>query len=278
MLRACKGALCVLLALLLFLPFGSCSARESEQILRVTVLDVGQSDCILLSQGDVHALIDTGTSASRESIVAELASRGVRSLAFVIVTHPHEDHFGNARYIMETRTVGELILSDIPSDDIGYRLLTDTADACGVPVRAWQEPCSLTLGTARLDLLCALPDDANINNASLVVRVHFGETVLLFMGDAEEKAEAALLASGVALDCDFLKVGHHGSDTATSKAFLEATTPTLAAISCGWQNEHGFPHAAVLDRLAASQTAIYRTDLSGTLQFVSDGKAVTFLE
>lgn len=278
MLRACKGSFCVFLALLLFVLFSGCTAQESTQTLRVTVLDVGQSDCILLSQGGVHALIDTGSAAARESIVAELASHGVKSLAFVIVTHPHEDHFGNARYILETRTVGELILSKAPSDDIGYRLLTEAADTYGVPVRKWQEPCSLTLGKARLELLCALPDDININNASLVVRVHFGETVLLFMGDAEEEAEAALLSSGVALNCDFLKVGHHGSDTATSKAFLEATTPALAAISCGWQNEHGFPHAAVLERLAAAQTAVYRTDLSGTLRFASDGKAVTFLE
>ena len=86
----------------------------------------------------------------------------------------------------------------------------------------------------------------------------------------------AALAVGFLTDPKVTTLGEMSDITAADIG--STTTPTLAAISCGWQNEHGFPHAMVLDRLAASQAAIYRTDLSGTLQFVSDGKAVTFLE
>jgi competence protein ComEC len=98
------------------------------------------------------------------------------------------------------------------------------------------------------------------------------------MGDAESLAENALLARGVSLECDFLKVGHHGSKTASSARFLQACAPEVAAISCGRNNDYGFPHREVLEGLAAVGAAVYRTDVSGSLAFACDGKRVYYME
>jgi beta-lactamase superfamily II metal-dependent hydrolase len=123
-----------------------------------------------------------------------------------------------------------------------------------------------------------LPQDAEGNNASLVLRISFGECVLLFMGDAEKEAEQTLLSRDTEWDCDFLKVGHHGSRTACSQEFLAATTPQIAAISCAVDNDYGFPHEEVLDALRAVGAAVYRTDEQGTLRFLCDGKSIVYEE
>jgi beta-lactamase superfamily II metal-dependent hydrolase len=101
---------------------------------------------------------------------------------------------------------------------------------------------------------------------------------MLFTGDAEWAAETALLASGAELQCDFLKVGHHGSRTACLDAFLRATAPRIAAISCAVDNDYGFPHEEVLDALRAVGAAVYRTDEQGTLRFLCDGKSIVYEE
>ena len=268
----------LLLCLVLCIPsLGGCRRTEADT-LRVTVLDVGQSDCILLSQGEAHLLIDTGTAAARESVAAELAALGVKQLAYLLVTHPHEDHFGNARYVLESRTVSALLLPSTPSEDAGYALMRESATAEGILTQTVGDGYAFSLGSASCEVLCALPEDANVNNTSLVLRVRFGACVLLFMGDAEQEAENALLLRAEDWRADFLKVGHHGSSTATSLAFLQAVSPAHAAISCGRDNDFGFPHAAVLQNLAAVGSTVHRTDLEGTLSYLCDGATVTYLE
>ena len=116
-----------------------------------------------------------------------------------------------------------------------------------------------------------LADDSN--NNSLVLRVTYGETTFLLMGDAETEEENSLLESGTNLAADVLKVGHHGSMTSTSEQFLEAVSPRYAAISVG-KDRNELPRKEILQRLELADVAIYRTDLEGTLLFGSDGETV----
>lgn len=266
------------LALLLLLPLAAGCVPQENNALYVTVLDVGQSDCILLTLGERRMLIDTGSAVWQDALVGELAARGVEHLDILFVTHPHEDHYGNTRLLLETHTVGALILPETQSEELGYRILCETAERLAVPTKYMGDGDAFVLDTLQCEVFCGIPDDPEGNNASNVLRVQFGDCVLLFMGDAETQAENALLARDTSWKCDFLKVGHHGSKTASSDRFLRATAPQIAAISCGKENDYGFPHREVLDRLATVGAAVYRTDTDGSLDFVCDGESIIFVK
>lgn len=270
--------LALLLSLLVLLPvmglFLSSCAKE-EDTLRVSVLDVGQGDAILLSQGGHHMLIDTGTAASRDALLGELQESSVGYLEYMLLTHPHEDHVGNARAVLEKYHVATLMTSKAESDEPVYQQALDAAKAKDCPRNVLEKGEVFMLGKAVCEVMYA--GDAEGNNGSIVLRVCFGSNVFLFMGDAEAEVEGSLIylygneEEGNRLDCDFLKVGHHGSNTASTEKLLKATTPHFAAISCGADNDYGLPDDEVLARFAEIGTSVDRTDLSGTLVYVSDG-------
>lgn len=265
----------IVLFFLLLSALLSCAPR-TQGALTVDVLDVGQGDAVLLSLDGHRLLVDTGSAVSRDSLLGELNRLGADKLDAIIVTHPHEDHYGNARVLLETHTVGALLLPKASGDEAGYRLLLDIAAQSGVEIRYLTDGDTFSLQGALCEVLCPLPNDPEPNNAGRVLRVRYGTCRLLLAADAEQAAENALTARGTDLKCDFLKVGHHGSSTACSQSFLQATMPKIAAISCAADNDYGFPHKEVLDGLAAVGATVYRTDLLGTVRFICDGKSVTY--
>ena len=111
----------------------------------------------------------------------------------------------------------------------------------------------------------------DLNNASAVLRLSYGENDFLFAGDAESASEALMLQTGLPLDAEVLKVGHHGSDTSSTGAFLAAVHPQFAVISCGAGNSYGHPKQITLDALAQIGAAVYRTDLNGTITVSGNG-------
>ena len=123
----------------------------------------------------------------------------------------------------------------------------------------------------KIDILAPFNDEySNLNNCSAVVRVKYGNTVALFTGDAEQQIEAQILNSGI--DADILKVGHHGSDTASTSSFISVVTPKTAVISCGKYNSYGHPHDEILARLDNAGADIYRTDEVGTVIVTADSE------
>ena len=280
------GRLLALLFAVLFL-FGVLASLDfshrSEDYFYVYVLDVGQSDAILLRCGEKTMLIDAATATEEQALRAGLLRYGIERLDYLVLTHAHEDHIGNARFLIENLSVETVLLPATSSSDLAYRLITESA-ARNSAVKTAQMGEHLSLGKAEIEVLLA--DDLTNsesdegNNGGTVLRVTFGTQVFLFMADAEREAEARLLTlyDHTYLDCDFLKVGHHGSDTSTSVEFLTAVTPTVAAISCGKQNTYGFPHAAVLQNLDAVGANVYRTDVSGILVFGTDGRELRIID
>lgn len=270
----------VLLLLRLFTALDFTAPDEDH--FYVYVLDVGQSDAILLRCGEKTMLIDAATATEERALRTALSCYGVKHLDYLVLTHPHEDHIGNARWVIENIEVETVLLPTAASDDYMYGLICDTAARCAVTKTA-ETGQSFALGGAEVQILIAsgyadgdAATDDNVNNSSTVLRVQFGTQVFLFMGDVEVDAELSLLSAYDAqyLDCDFLKVGHHGSNTSTTALFLATVTPTVAAISCGRQNTYGFPHEAVLKNLTLFGVHTYRTDRSGTLVFGTDGQEI----
>ena len=130
-------------------------------------------------------------------------------------------------------------------------------------------------GDLRLTALGPVRDYEDLNSASVVSRLDFGENSFLFNGDQEADAEADVLASGADVDADMMTAGHHGSRTSSSAAYREAVSPEFVSISCGADNSYGHPHQETLDAFA--DCTVNRTDWDGDIAYVSDGREITVI-
>jgi competence protein ComEC len=265
--------------------------------LRLTVIDVGQGDCLLLQTPNGRTVLIDGGGANDETQAAQseigekvvvpfLHYEGIDRLDVLVITHPHGDHVGGLSAVLREEQVGVVldgtclpypspaytnVLALIHQKHIPYvravRGMRLTLDR-GVTADVLNPPSSgLIYGTD--------PNNDTMNNYSAVLRVTYGRTHLLLDGDAEKEAEASMLAAYGDLSCDVLKCGHHGSSNASSDAWLDRVQPRFAAISCGLHNPFGHPNPATLTRLSAHNIKVFRTDKNGAITFVSDGQTVT---
>jgi len=251
---------------------------DAEKTMAVHFIDVGQADAayIVLPDG-ASMLIDAGENASEDALAAYFDRYDIDTLDYAVFTHPHEDHIGGADVVFDLCTVKNVILPDAEATSSTYeKMLSCIADS-GAEVILAEVGDTYTLGTASFEILGPVsPSSDDLNNASILLRLTYGETSFLFTGDAEAKAEAAALSAvgRTKLNADVLKVGHHGSSTSSSEAFLEAVTPSVAVISCGEDNDYGHPHDTALQRLASYTEHIFRTDQLGSVRVFSDGTAL----
>ena len=173
--------------------------------------------------------------------------------------------------------MGELVVYPWPEAmrrTLEYRALEDAARSSAVPVRQVRPGESLSLGGTKLEVLGPLRDYEGTNDCSLVLRLDYLGFSALFCGDIEYQAELDLVKSSVDLDADLLKVAHHGSAGSSSQRFLEAVSPTYAAISVGPDNSN-LPREETLLRLKSVGAEIYRTDTDGDLVFSWDGEELS---
>lgn len=242
-------------------------------------IDVGQGDAALIRTSEGNILIDAGTNASEDALIAYLKAEGITELAFVVFTHPHEDHIGGADAVLEYCAVQNVIRPDASAESVTYNRMMDAIKAEGATEYLSAPDQVYTLGDLKMTILGPVGSNYDdTNNESVVLRVDFGESSVLYTGDAEDVSEKEMLsryALNGRLDCDLLKVGHHGSDSSSTEAFLRAVTPEMAVISCGRGNEYGHPTGEVLSRLETMDVTFWRTDLLGDVVVVSDGKTLS---
>lgn len=235
----------------------------------VTFLSIGQGDAALIEHPDGRRwLVDGGPPSTRT--VRYLRRRGIRALDAVFLSHPHPDHSGGLQAVMEGITVDAFWTPRPPErDEPSYRRLWLAVFRAGATVH--------TPGDPGADILHPLADwsprrsSRRVNEQSLVLSVTHGEHRFVFTGDIEEEAEATLAPRiGKAT---VVKVAHHGSASSSSSALIAAVDPEWAVISCGQSNRFGHPRDEVLGRWHGA--AIARTDRDGTVEFASDGAALT---
>lgn len=276
--RAAAGALVVAVAAPL-LPVGSGH-------LEAHILDVGQGDAIALrTPRGRWVLIDAGRrweggDAGRRTVIPYLRRRG-GDVALFILTHAHEDHVGGAATVVDALHPRAWWEPAFATSSPAYAQALEALDRRGIPWTRATPGRRLRLDGVTFTVLA--PDSAwtaqqqDANETSVVVRVDYGDRRLLFTGDAEAAEEAWLVARAgcVSLRADVLKLGHHGSRTSTTTQFLEAVSPRVAVASVGADNRYGHPSPQVVDRLAASDIPLWRTDLDGTVVIRTDGRALS---
>ena len=256
--------------------------------LRITVLDVGQGDAILVEADDgTRLLVDGG--ADPDLLVRRLDERiplWDRRLDLVILTHPHEDHVGGLAGLVPRYRVGRIGGSGVSGDGPGVVALRLAAARLGIDRVTLSQGDAFRLGAARVDVLWPPRDvvvgaapgtNREVNDTSVVLALDIGSQRALLMGDLEADRDERILA---AIDhdgrrWDLLKVAHHGSAGATSRALLDVIRPRVAAISVGADNDYGHPAAELLERLASVDATVWRTDQMGTVSLVLDGRPST---
>lgn len=269
----------------LLISYGVSHHHQAELI--ITFLDVGQGDAAVIeSPGGRVVLIDTGGislggAQDEGRLVVEpfLRRQGVNHIDAILLTHPHADHIGGADTLINDFPTDLIMDNGEPTEPpIEQKLMADAHshhDAYQPAIRGEQ----IDFGDGvRAELIAPTPAEvANDvpNNSSIVVRLTYGKNVFLFTGDAEAPEEADMLSGHPNLKCDVLKVGHHGSDTSSTSAFLDAVKPRFAVVSVGAHNRYGHPGAAVIARLKQIGAQVYRTDQNGAVTCDSDGDTLT---
>ena len=244
-----------------------------DEDLRVTALDVGQGECVVLTCGARSAMVDCGgtymTRDAGENAVKFMGGQQRRHLDALILTHLHSDHVNGAARVLQQLDVDTLYLP-LQADEDGslFELLSAAAEA-GTAVEFVTENMTLGIGDMELTVWAPLlPGDENEN--CLIVMARQGKFEAFITGDSLSLAEQILSRRYVLPDAELLIVGHHGSDTSTCDEFLRAIRPDLAVISVGYNN-YGHPSAAVLDRLAEYGILVLRTDLEGNITVEAGG-------
>jgi len=274
------SAFAVFLALLMIFPF-SPSSKE----LKVTMLDVGQGDSFLVEfPGRTRMLIDGGGIAGSSFDVGEnvvcpfLWSKGFKKLDIVVLTHAHPDHAAGLEAVLRNFKTAEVWESGLNPDDPVYEKFRSAINP-GIRVThvrtGFQRPVGEVLIEALGPEKSPRPGQiSDLNETSVVLRLTSGQRSFLFTGDIGRTTELSLLDSGRDIRSSVLKVPHHGSGRSSSAEFIEAVGPEVALVPVGTGNAYGFPSARVLDDLSRAGTAVFRSDLDGSVEVSTDGKGL----
>ncbi|MEM0963168.1 MAG: DNA internalization-related competence protein ComEC/Rec2, partial [Bacteroidota bacterium] len=256
---------------------------ESAPTFDAVFLDVGQGDATLLSMPNGrHVLIDAGIRSpyvdqGERVIVPHLDRFGIRRLDALILTHADADHIGGAQTVLEHVPVGRLVVNGASGESDLWANVLRTADSLRVPIDTVSAGDTLAVDpSVRVRVLGPSGPMGSTNDASIVLRMEHGRTRWLLTGDAEAAGEAAVVRRfGGALASDVVTVGHHGSQTSSTPALVEAAgRPSFAVVSVARRNRYGLPHEEPLGRWTATGADVRLTSEDGAVWLRSDGATV----
>ena len=251
---------------------GSFNPISQDKII-VHYIDVGQGDCIFIELPNQKSLlIDAGTSKSYIDISSYIKDLGYFFIDYVVATHPHADHIGSMEKILHNFIVNEFYMPNCFPKTKMFNTMLNTLKQQEIPISlSGNGTIIIEQYDLSVEILSPIEQKySNTNNYSLVIKIDYGESEFLFTGDAETLIEEELLSNNIDIDSDILKVGHHGSNTSSSEAFVKEVSPDIAVISCGTNNKYNHPHTETIQTLIKQDIEIYRTDELGTIVIEAD--------
>ena len=245
----------------------------------VSFIDVGQGNCTLLKCGDKAILVDSGEVGAAQTVINYIKNQNIKTLDCVLVTHPHSDHMGAMTKLLYEFKIKDVIMPEIPEEIIPtsktYEKFLVAVSENAENVIAAKPDETFSYGEMKMEIFAPLRDYEDLNDMSAVTRISYGDTSVMFTGDATATVEKDLLKKNIDYSATILSVGHHGSKTSSSEKWLKAVDPKYAVICCGLNNDYGHPHQSVVNRLEEFGIKTYRTDLLGTIVFESNSKEFT---
>ena len=248
--------------------------------LKVIFFNVGQGDAIFIVSPQKHQiLIDGGPN----SIILEKLAKEMpfwdRSIDLIILTHPEHDHIAGLLEVLKRYKVENILWTGVIRDTAEYKEWLRLIKRENSELRIAKAEQKIKAREVHFDILNPFENLSgrkikNVNNTSVIAKLVFDKKSFLFSGDAYKPVERKLIARGLALDSDVLKVGHHGSKTSSAEEFIEKVLPEIAVISAGKNNRYGHPHQQTLDTLEKYGVETLRTDINGDIKIISDGKNI----
>ena len=253
---------------------------DDADILKVYYVDVGQGDCTVIElPNDEIMMIDSGENGYEEMVIDFLDSINVKKIDYLIATHPHSDHIGGMAEVIDEYDIGKIYMPDVVHTSQTFKNMLLEIEKKNLSInKASRGKTIFEYPDFSAKILSPVSDDyEDLNNYSAVVKLSYKDNSFLFCGDVEKEVEEELLMIGEDIDCDVIKVAHHGSSTSSTYNFLEQSGFDMAVISCGADNDYGHPYDVVLKRINKFTNKVYRTDKSGNITILSDGKTLKAL-
>ncbi len=267
------AGLLVLLAVSLFLIFRPVSTNKQ---LAINFFDVGQGDSELVQAPNGQTLlIDGGPDNTVLRRLGEVLPWGQAKIDYVLLTHPHADHVTGLVAVLQKYKVGRVIMTGVSDTSPNYIQFLKILKQTQLPVALAVANQEFDLDDVKFNILSPdhnLFDQAvnDLNDSSIVVKLTYGQVKVLFTGDAGAAVEKELLKNKIDLSADVLKVGHHGSDTASGQVFLQAVNPKWAIVSVAKVNQYGLPSQRIINRLARAGATVLQTADQGTIRFLAN--------
>ena len=271
-------AIWALFIFIIFLNLNN-NITNCENKMIVHYIDVGQGDCILIQVNNKNLLIDSGPSSSRKDLLDYLEKLNIKKFDYIIATHPHEDHIGNMDTIIKRYSIGSFYSPKVISSSTTFENMISALVDKNLKVNVLKKGFKgIDLGeNVKFQVFSPAENlfSDNLNDYSPIIKITFLNNSFLFTGDAEISTEETVLSQNNNLNCDILKVGHHGSSTSTSLDFLTSVNPSVAIIYVGKNNSYGHHTSETLSLLNYFNIRTIRTDINGTIIAISDGKNIS---